>query len=147
MDIIDVTSNDVSVNEYVIQGSDFYGYALDTFDRVISGIPPYYGYYGIVNDSDAYLYFGSENSVNGLNIAFGADCKEVHFYDDGSGNFQIENTASPGASFLVGTSDICYTNLISGFPTLGDSELSFSGIAALFLVSSALIIVFNRSRR
>ena len=146
--VFDVTSNDVSNNNlpYVL-GNDFSGYALDTFDRIISGIPSYYGYYGFLTDTDAYLYYGSESSVNGSNIAFGMDCKEVHLYENADSVLQIETNNAPAASFVLGSSELCYTNLISGFPRLGDSELSFSGIAALFLLSSALVIVFNRSRR
>lgn len=144
----DVSFNDVSTNTFTyVSGSDFTGYALDTFDRIVSGIPSYYGYYGFLTDTDAYLYYGSESSVNGSNISFGMDCKEVHLYENADSDLQIETTASPSASFILGSSDLCYTNLLSGFPTLGDSELSFSGIAALFLLSSALVIVFNRSSR
>lgn len=143
-----VSENDFLLSSLMLSsGSDFNGYSLDTFDRIVSGIPSYYGYYGIINESDAYLYYGSESSINGSTVSFGLDCKEVHIYVDESDIFQFETFSAPGSSFILGTSSICYTNLISGYPTLGDSELSLSAIAAVGLIASALVIVFNRSSR
>lgn len=144
-----ISENDLATNEYqvFVQNDSFSGYALDTFDRIVSGIPAWYGYCGLIYDDQAYLYFGSESSVNGSSISFGSDCKEVRLYVDENGDFQIETMAAPSVSFVLGTSDLAYTNLISGCPTLGDLELSYSNIAGLVLLSSALVIIFNRSRR
>lgn len=149
MDFETVSENDFLTSQYqvFVQNDSFSGYALDTFDRIVSGIPGWYGYYGLIYDDQAYLYFGSESSVNGSSISFGSDCKEVHLYVDTDGNIQSETLASPSASFVLGTSDMAYTNLISGSPTLGDLELSYSNIAGLLIFSTALVIIFNRSRR
>lgn len=149
MDFESVSANDISSTEYqvFVHEDSFSGYALDTFDRIVSGIPGWYGYCGLIYDDQAYLYFGSESSVNGPSISFGSDCKEVRLYVDSEGNIQNETMAAPSVSFILGASDLAYTNLISGNPTLGDLELSYSNIAGLLIFSSALVIIFNRSRR
>lgn len=149
MDFETISENDLSSTEYqvFVQGDSFSGYALDTFDRIVSGIPGWYGYCGLIYHDQAYLYFGSESSVNGSNISFGSDCKEVKLYVDSEGNIQSETLAAPSVSFVLGTSDLAYTNLISGNPTLGDLELSYINVAGLLVFSAALVIIFNRSRR
>lgn len=145
---IDVSDNDILMSSLLLSsGSDFSGYSLDTFDRIVSGIPYYFGYYGIINESDAYLYYGSEASINDSNVYFGLDCKEVHIYVDESDVFQFEMLSAPGSSFVLDTSKICYTNLASGFPTLGDLELSLPGITIVGLLASFIVIVFTRTSR
>lgn len=145
---IDVSENDFLMSSIMISsGSDFSVYSLDTFDRIVSGIPSYYGYYGIINGSDAYLYYGSEASINDSNVYFGLDCKEVHIYVDESDVFEFEMLSAPGSSFVLDTSKICYTNLESGFPTLGDIELSLPGITIVGLLTSFIVIVFTRTSR
>lgn len=147
-DVLTVSDNDFLLSSLMVSsGSDFSGYSLDTFDRIVSGIPYYYGYYGIINESDAYLYYGSEASINDSNVYFGLDCKEVHIYVDESDVFQFEKLSAPGSSFVLDTSKICYTNLASGFPTLGDLELSLPGITIVGLLASFIVIVFTRTSR
>lgn len=139
-----VSSNDTLITVYE---SDFTEKCLDTFDRVVSDLPSYYAYCAYaLDDSSMILITGSTYSVSGSSLYFGDDAKALLLTENDS-SILLDGYSVPGYGIVVESSKIYYTNMISGYPSLGDHHLNFTSFACLGLLCCVLGSILSRSSR
>lgn len=121
---------------------------IDTLDRIVVGLPSYYGYVAYqVSEENYVLLSGSKYSVNGQSITFGSDCLFVNLVVDSDENLQLDTYHISEYVVDIQPSQVVYTNLLDGYPQLGDSEISFSSFIALGMICVVVGSVLNRMSR
>ena len=127
---------------------------LDLMDRMVDSYPSYYKYAGFRTSSDdaynATLYLAKKASVNGSTITFSDDCVAVDFnrYYNGYNSSYIYYTVtpSPNASVNVSGNSIVYTNVLEGYPSLGDkAKLPEEYVWITVFVILAVILFVRRN--
>lgn len=129
---------------------------LDLMDRMVDSYPSYYKYAGFrTNADDAYtatLYLAKKASVSGSTITFSEDCVAVDFrrYYNNYNNSYIYYTVipSPNASVNVNGNSIVYTNVLKGYPSLGDKAKfpqEYVWIAVFVVLAVVIFVRRNRS--
>lgn len=123
---------------------------LDLMDRMVDDLPSYYKYAGFRTDADdayrATLYLSKSASYSNDVITFGDDCIAVRFYRLTQGNnynyyLTYERYESPNSTVRVNDNTIIYTNVVDGFPALGNHqkfEIEYFWIG-IFLVLATII--------
>lgn len=123
---------------------------LDLMDRMVDDLPSYYKYAGFrTNADDAYqatLYISKDATYNNNVISFGDDCIAVRFFrlTQGSNyNYYLtyERYESPNSTVRINNNTIIYTNVVDGFPALGNHqkfEIEYFWIG-IFLVLATII--------
>lgn len=126
---------------------------LDLMDRMVDDLPSYYKYAGFRTDADdaycATLYISKSASYNNDVITFGDDCIAVRFYRLTQGNnynyyLTYERYESPNSTVRVNDNTIIYTNVVDGFPALGNHqkfEIEYFWIGIFLVLAS---IIFTR---
>ena len=123
---------------------------LDLMDRMVDDLPSYYKYAGFrTNADDAYqatLYLSKDAKYNNNIITFGDDCIAVRFYRITQGNnynyyLTYERYESPNSTVRINDNTIFYTNVVDGYPALGNHqkfEIEYFWIG-IFLVLATII--------
>lgn len=125
---------------------------LDLMDRMIDDLPSYYKYAGFrTNADDAYqatLYLSKSASFNNNVITFGDDCIAVKFYRVSQNNYNYyltyERYDSPNSTVRINDNTIIYTNVVDGFPALGNHqkfEIEYFWIGIFVVLAT---IIFTR---
>lgn len=137
----------VSDNYITLIENSFESQALDTFDRIVSDLPSYYAYCAYsMEDGSWILVSGSTYSISGGIIYFGEDARISRFYESND-SIALDTYISSNYSITLEASKVYYTNLLKGYPALGDHELNFTNIACLALIVTVLTVILNRSSR
>lgn len=126
---------------------------LDLMDRMVDDLPSYYKYAGFrTNADDAYqatLYLSKDAKYNNNVITFGDDCIAIRFYRLSQGNnynyyLTYERYESPNSTVTINDNTIIYTNVVDGFPALGNHqkfEIEYFWIGIFVVLAS---IIFTR---
>lgn len=145
----------LSENSSTVTGS-LNSSVLDLMDRMTDSYPSYYKYAGFRTSlDDAYsatLYIAKKATVNGSTITFSEDCVSIDFsryYNNYNTSYIYYTvTPSPNASVNVNGNSIVYTNVLDGYPSLGNkSKVSEEYIwIAVFAILAVVIFVRRNSQ-
>lgn len=126
---------------------------LDYFDRVVGGIDSDCAYVGYRTNSDdsysGFLIWSDSYDVNGSVISF-RNAETVEVWRDGSYDRLTRYERSSGVGMDISipgnTTTVYYTNVIEGYPVLGDVERPFSISPFLIvgLLTAAAAVVLNK---
>lgn len=126
---------------------------LDICDRIIDDYPSHYRYAAFRIDSeDSYrtiLYIAKKADYENGVITFSDDCIAVNFYrttttSGYSGYIYYNVSDAPDATVTVGTDAIVYTNVIDGYPTLGNkTPASLDWLYTILLVIILVVVILK----
>lgn len=113
---------------------------VDVFDRVVDSHD--YNYYVAFRGSDSsegYLYLSNYCSGNTL-----TDCLVVHMYRASSGenysyDYYYQVSYDDSESFNFGNNAMYYTNVVSGYPELGDSGMKHLSVLVIIFMIAAFV--------
>lgn len=125
---------------------------LDLMDRMIDDLPSYYKYAGFrTSVDDAYqatLYLSKTATFANDVITFGDDCIAVRFYRNQYNNYNYYLTydryESPNSTVRINDNTIIYTNVVEGFPSLGNHqrfEIEYFWIGIFVILAT---VIFTR---
>lgn len=123
---------------------------LDMCDRIIDDYPSHYKYAAFRIDSDdsyrTTLYIAKKATYDNGTITFSDDCIAVNFYrtttSSGYTGYIYYNVSdAPSASVYIGDDSIVYTNVIDGYPTLGNKTPTNNDWLYIMLLVIILVIV------
>ena len=123
---------------------------LDMCDRIIDDYPSHYRYAAFRIDSDdsyrTTLYISKNATYENGTIYFSEDCIAVNFYrtttNTGYSGYIYYNVSdAPNASVYIGNDSIVYTNVIDGYPTLGNKTPVNNDWIYIMLLVIILVIV------
>ncbi len=128
---------------------------LDLMDRMIDDYPSYYRYAGFrTSEDDTYqstLYIAKKATVNGNTITFSEDCISItfdrYYYTDRSSYIYYTVKDAPNASVSLENRSIVYTNVLDGYPSLGDKSRINEEYLWIGLFALIIIIIFTRRNR
>lgn len=113
---------------------------VDVFDRVVDSHD--YNYYVAFRGSDSsegYLYLSNYCSSNSLD-----DCTVVHMYRASSGenysyDYYYQVSYDDSESFNFGNNAMYYTNVVPGYPELGDSGMKHLTDVVIILMIAVFV--------
>lgn len=124
---------------------------LDMCDRIIDDYPSHYKYAAFRIDSDdsyrTILYIAKKATLDGDTITFSDDCIAVNFYrttiSTGYNGYIYYNvTDSPNATVTIGSNSIVYTNVIEGYPALGNkTPVSYDWLYIILMVIILIVVL------
>lgn len=126
---------------------------LDMCDRIIDDYPSHYKYAAFRIDSDdsyrTILYIAKKAKLDGDTITFSDDCIAVNYYrttisSGYSGYIYYNVTDSPNATVTIGSNSIVYTNVIEGYPVLGNkTPVSYDWLYIVLLVIILIVVLMR----
>lgn len=123
---------------------------LDMCDRIIDDYPAHYKYAAFRIDSDdsyrTTLYIAKKATYAGGTVTFSEDCIAVNFYRTTtsggySGYIYYNVSDAPSASVYIGNDSIVYTNVIDGYPALGNKTPVSNDWLYIILIVMILVAV------
>lgn len=125
---------------------------LELMDRIVDSYPSFYKYAGFRTSSDdtytSTLYVAKKAVVNGNTITFSSDCVAVSFYRTTSSSYSsyiyYTVTDSPGASVTVDSQSIVYTNVLDGYPSLGNKSALPDDFIWIGVFVVVVLVIFLR---
>ena len=148
-DLIELyTINQNVANQYLSSA------VVAVFDKAVSGASygaDYVAWRDDTNDSNSgYLLIG-KGKANGINITFEKDAVLCHYYRTwtGSSNYQYNYSVThTGDTYSINFANrLIYTNLIEGYPILGDRIDSRSHLTLYLIFGIIAVIVFIIMKR
>lgn len=133
---------------------------VDCFSRVVDGLPSYWKYAAYrANSSDqseGYLIFGADASVDGDYLVFNEGCQIGHYYrivyQNGYNTYyeyKYDVTTLSATSYRIPykSGQLVYTNMVMGYPTLSEyTDTHWMGLVVPAVVA-VLCLVFVLRRR
>lgn len=124
---------------------------LDMCDRIVDDYPSHYKYAAFRTDTDdsyrTILYIAKKATYDNGSITFSDDCIAVNFYrttttSGYSGYIYYDVSKSPNATVTVGSKSIVYTNVIDGYPTIGNkTPVSHDWLFVILLIVILIIVL------
>lgn len=134
---------------------------VDCFSRVVDGLPSYWKYAAYrANSSDqseGYLIFGTDASVDGDYLVFNEGCQIGHYYRVAYQNgystyyeYKYDVTTLSATSYRIPykSGQLVYTNMVMGYPTLSEyTDTHWMGLVVPAVVIVLCLILVLRRRK
>ena len=134
---------------------------VDCFSRVVDGLPSYWKYAAYrANSSDqseGYLIFGADASVDGDYLVFNEGCQIGHYYRVAYQNgystyyeYKYDVTTLSATSYRIPykSGQLVYTNMVVGYPTLSEyTDTHWMGLVVPAVVIVLCLILVLRRRK
>lgn len=134
---------------------------VDCFSRVVDGLPSYWKYAAYrANSSDqseGYLIFGADASVDGDYLVFNEGCQIGHYYrivyQNGYNTYyeyKYDVTTLSATSYRIPykSGQLVYTNMVMGYPTLSEyTDTHWMGLVVPAVVIVLCLILVLRRRK
>ena len=134
---------------------------VDCFSRVVDGLPSYWKYAAYrANSSDqseGYLIFGTDASVDGDYLVFNEGCQIGHYYrivyQNGYNTYyeyKYDVTTLSATSYRIPykSGQLVYTNMVMGYPTLSEyTDTHWMGLVVPAVVIVLCLILVLRRRK
>lgn len=134
---------------------------VDCFSRVVDGLPSYWKYAAYrANSSDqseGYLIFGADASVDGDYLVFNEGCQIGHYYrivyQNGYNTYyeyKYDVTTLSATSYRIPykSGQLVYTNMVMGYPTLSEyTDTHWMGLVVPAVVIVLCLIFVLRRRK
>lgn len=134
---------------------------VDCFSRVVDGLPSYWKYVAYrANSSDqseGYLIFGTDASVDGDYLVFNEGCQIGHYYrivyQNGYNTYyeyKYDVTTLSATSYRIPykSGQLVYTNMVMGYPTLSEyTDTHWMGLVVPAVVIVLCLILVLRRRK
>ena len=134
---------------------------VDCFSRVVDGLPSYWKYAAYrANSSDqseGYLIFGADASVDGDYLVFNEGCQIGHYYRVAYQNgystyyeYKYDVTTLSATSYRIPykSGQLVYTNMVMGYPALSEyTDTHWMGLVVPAVVIVLCLILVLRRRK